>query len=79
MNGQLSSAHDNAKFGSSGGDRSVFLWDVATGQTIRRFSGHLGKVHVVDFNEDATVLASGKFSSRPVAQNALKGLLPRFL
>lgn len=37
----------------------MFLWDVATGVTTRRLPGHMGKVHVVDFNEDATVLASG--------------------
>ena len=56
----VGSAHDNAKFASSGGDRSVFLWDVATGVTTRRIPGHMGKIHVVEFNEDATVVASGK-------------------
>jgi WD40 repeat protein len=57
-------AHDNAKFGSSGGDRSVFLWDVQTGTTIRRMSGHMGKIHAVEFNEDASVIASGKTYQR---------------
>ena len=52
-------AHDNAKFASAGGDRAVFLWDVMTGTTIRRISGHMGKVYAVDFNADASVLASG--------------------
>ena len=52
-------SHDNAKFASSGGDRSVFLWDVATGVTTRRLAGHMGKIHVVEFNEDASVVASG--------------------
>ena len=56
----LASAHDNSKFASSGGDRQVFLWDVMTGQTIRRISGHMGKVFTVEFNEDASVLASGE-------------------
>lgn len=37
----------------------MFLWDVTTGNTIRRISGHLGKINVVDFNQEATVLASG--------------------
>ena len=54
-------SHDNAKFASSGGDRSVFLWDVATGVTTRRLAGHMGKIHVVEFNEDASVVASGRF------------------
>jgi len=53
------SSNDNAKFASSGGDRSVFLWDVTTATTIRRLSGHMGKIHVVEFNEDASVVASG--------------------
>ena len=41
----------------------MFLWDVMTGQTIRRIPGHMGKIFVVEFNEDATVLASGEFLS----------------
>jgi mitogen-activated protein kinase organizer 1 len=63
-------SHDNSKFGSCGGDRSVFLWDVTTGQTIRRFAGHMGKVNTVDFNAESTVLVSGAFpiwSSPPSA------------
>lgn len=59
----ISRAHDNTKFASSGGDRSVFLWDVATGTTIRRISGHMSKINAVEFNEDATVVASGKLST----------------
>lgn len=34
------SAEDNAKFGSCGRDRAVFLWDVPTGNVIRKFEGH---------------------------------------
>ena len=53
-------AHDNVKFASSGGDRSVFVWDVATGNTTRRIAGHMGKINAVEFNEDASVAASGR-------------------
>jgi WD40 repeat protein len=63
----FSSAHDNTKFVSSGGDRSVFLWDVTTGNTIRRISAHLTKINVVEFNADASVVASGKSISMLVA------------
>lgn len=38
----------------------MFLWDVSTGTTTRRLSGHMGKIYVVDFNEDSTVVASGE-------------------
>ncbi|KAK4991174.1 hypothetical protein LTR66_006602 [Elasticomyces elasticus] len=33
----LAVADDNARFVSVGGDKTVFLWDVATAQTIRRY------------------------------------------
>ena len=57
------SSHDNSKFVSSGGDRSVFLWDVMTGSTIRRIAGHMGKINAVEFNDDASVVVSGSYDS----------------
>ena len=70
----LLSSHDNSKFTSSGGDRSVFLWDVMTGSTIRRISGHMGKINTVEFNEDASVIASGRrlyFSEQIILSNTM--------
>jgi mitogen-activated protein kinase organizer 1 len=58
------SAHDNAKFASCGGDKTVFVWDVASGQIIRRLQGHFGKVFSVAFNQDAQILASGGFDAK---------------
>lgn len=40
-----------------------FLWDVATGKTIRRFLGHTHRVNAVDFNSDSSVLASGSYDA----------------
>lgn len=37
----------------------MFIWDVTSGETIRRISGHMTKINVVEFNKDATVVASG--------------------
>lgn len=37
----------------------MFLWDVVAGATTRRLAGHMGKINVVEFNEDASVVASG--------------------
>ena len=52
---------DNARFASVGGDRQVFLWDVATGKTLRRWAGHGGRVNAVDFGGDgASVVVSGR-------------------
>ena len=69
-------SHDNSRFASSGGDRQVFLWDVMTGQTIRRISGHMGKIFAVEFNEDASVLASGELLSLSDAQGGPEMLRP---
>ena len=56
------SSHDNAKFASCGGDKVVFVWDVASGTVLRRLQGHFGKINTVVFNRDAQVLASGESS-----------------
>ena len=40
------SAKDNNKFASCGGDKSGYLWDVATGKMIRKYFGHEGVRHV---------------------------------
>lgn len=56
---ELRRSKSNQRFASCGGDRSVFLWEVASQEVVRKFSGHNGKVNVVAFNEEETVLASG--------------------
>lgn len=59
-------ASDNHRFASAGGDRAVFLWDVATAQTLRRFGstgqqGHTARVNCVRFGggDDAVVVSGG--------------------
>ncbi|PSR94286.1 WD domain-containing protein [Coniella lustricola] len=64
----LAVAADNARFASAGGDRTVFLWDVATAQTIRRFShatdGHVGRVNCVAIaGADDSLVVSGGFDT----------------
>lgn len=59
---------DNARFASAGGDRTVFLWDVATAQTVRRFShttdGHVGRVNCVAVGgADDSLVVSGGFDT----------------
>lgn len=41
----------------------MVLWDVASGQVVRKFRGHAGKVNTVQFNEEATVILSGSIDS----------------
>ncbi|PGH11925.1 hypothetical protein AJ79_04617 [Helicocarpus griseus UAMH5409] len=51
---------DNARFASVGGDKGVFLWDVETGTTVRRWAGHDARVEAVEFGgEGDSVVASG--------------------
>ncbi|RMJ22355.1 hypothetical protein PHISP_06769, partial [Aspergillus sp. HF37] len=58
-------AADNARFASVGGDRLVFLWDVETGNTTRRWSGHGGRIEAVDFGGDGdAVVVSGAVPRR---------------
>jgi len=58
----LAVSEDNSHFASVGGDKSVFLWDVATAQTLRRFTGHVGRVNAVAFGgEGDSVVVSGSY------------------
>lgn len=53
---------DNDKFVSTGGDKTVFLWDVQTAQTIRRYTGHAGRVNRGVFGgEGDSIIATGSF------------------
>ncbi|KAH9083797.1 hypothetical protein EDB83DRAFT_2309710 [Lactarius deliciosus] len=48
---------------------SEALWDVTTGNTLRRILAHLSKINAVEFNADATVVASvhtGSYDSTPI-------------
>ncbi|DBA03625.1 TPA: hypothetical protein N0F65_006804 [Lagenidium giganteum] len=53
--------HDNAKFASCGRDKMVFLWDVPSGEVVRKFEGHSYGVNCVQFNANASVLLSGSY------------------
>ncbi|WFD36042.1 hypothetical protein MCUN1_002913 [Malassezia cuniculi] len=56
-------ATDNSKFASGGPDRNVFVWDVASGNVLRRFNAHYGRVNDVRFaganNDGSVLLAAG--------------------
>ncbi|MCJ1330756.1 hypothetical protein MMC10_007443 [Thelotrema lepadinum] len=54
---------DNARFASVGGDRQVFLWDVAQGRTLKRWAGHAGRVNAVDFGGEGSVVVSGSYDA----------------
>jgi mitogen-activated protein kinase organizer 1 len=59
---------DNERFASAGGDRTVFLWDVRSATTTRRFGGnvhgHTSRINCVAFGGSGdSVLASGGFDT----------------
>jgi WD40 repeat protein len=49
---------DGKTLASGGADRSVRLWDVATGRELRCFTGHVAAVVGIAFTSDGTRLAS---------------------
>jgi len=42
---------DSARFASVGGDKVFFLWDVASGRVVRKFTGHEQMINAVAFNQ----------------------------
>jgi mitogen-activated protein kinase organizer 1 len=71
---------DNDKFVSTGGDKTVFLWDVQTAQTIRRFTGHAGRVNRGVFGGDGdSIIATASFDGTvkiwDVKSNAYKPIM----
>ncbi|KAH7318689.1 WD40-repeat-containing domain protein [Stachybotrys elegans] len=64
----LAVASDNEHFVSVGGDRAVFLWDVATAVTTRRFGGnvhgHSSRINCVSYAGDGeSLVISGGFDT----------------
>src|SRR5262245_33029598 len=47
------------RLASAGADKSVRIWDVATGQLLRLYTGHSDEVKAVTFSPDGTIVASG--------------------
>ncbi|OAL51114.1 mitogen-activated protein kinase organizer 1 [Pyrenochaeta sp. DS3sAY3a] len=53
---------ENNYFVSTGGDKTVFLWDVTTAQTIRRWTGHVKRVNRGVFGGDGdSVIVTGSY------------------
>ena len=56
---------DGMTLASAGWDRTVWLWDAATGATLATLKGHAGAVDAVAFSPDGMTLASGGGRDKP--------------
>ncbi|KAF1954090.1 WD40 repeat-like protein [Byssothecium circinans] len=70
----------NDRFVSTGGDKTIFLWDVQTAQTVRRWTGHAGRVNRGVFGgEGDSVVVSASFDGTvriwDVKSNAYKPIM----
>ena len=70
----------NDRFVSTGGDKTVFLWDVQTAQTVRRWTGHAGRVNRGVFaGDDDSVIITGSLDGTlriwDVKSNAYKPIM----
>jgi RNA polymerase sigma factor (sigma-70 family) len=52
-------SRDGKRLASASGDRTARLWDVATGNELRRFEGHGGEVRGLDLSADGKRLVTG--------------------
>ncbi|CAD8083309.1 unnamed protein product [Paramecium sonneborni] len=57
----LAILQDNSKFVSCGGDKIAFLWDVSTGQVIKKFGPHSTRINCVGIGGEQSILATGGY------------------
>jgi mitogen-activated protein kinase organizer 1 len=59
----IKSSPDNGKIASGGADRQVLVWDVTSGEIVRRYTAHWERINAIEFNEESSVLISGSFDA----------------
>jgi len=64
---------DNRYLVSASRDTTIRLWDLTTGQEIRRFSGHKGDVEAVTFSPDGLTILSGAADFTAILWDAASG------
>ena len=54
-------ANDNARFVSVGGDKVGFLWDISTGNVIRKFGAHHSRINCCAIGGENALIATGGY------------------
>jgi hypothetical protein len=68
---------DGAHIASGSADKSIKLWDAASGRLLRTFEGHFGNVTSVAFSPDGARIASGSYDDTIKLWDTASGLLLR--
>ncbi|PZV15225.1 MAG: hypothetical protein DCF22_07605 [Leptolyngbya sp.] len=72
---QLAFSPDGLKLIGTGTDRTVRIWDVATGKLLRRLSGHEGFIEQAQFSPDGQQIASASWDRTVRIWNSSTGSL----
>ena len=73
----VSLSPDNKQALSGSEDKTVRLWDVATGETVRTFEGHFDAVQSVAFTPDGTTGVSGGSDNQVLVWDLRRGKKPK--
>jgi WD40 repeat protein len=69
----LAFSPDGKQLVSGGQNQDLILWDVATGEAVRRFVGHAAEIHSVAFSPDGRRIVSGGEFGHVRLWNAVDG------
>ena len=59
----ISFSPDGELLASAGEDKTIHLWDIATGKEIKTFTGHAGRISSVSFSPDGQMLVSASWDT----------------